>query len=1230
MPGPTPNQQRAIAAGGNVLVEAAAGAGKTRTVVERCLDRVLRAPDPVSFENLLMVTFTEAAAAEMRRRIREALEARHAAAPDHAWLAEQLALLDSACIGTLHSFCLRLVREHFHVLGLDPQVSVLDDAQARLLAAETLDAILQRHYAGSAPADQAVQRLILEHGGGRDESLRALALRLHDYAQTLPDADGWLRGQLASFQSPQPAPWEAWLLEGLADWRREWLETLATLPSENLNAGQCLATLKAWPRPFTREQAAAGLEQVLAANGPWPKGKKVKFQEPLKPLFAEAAFLHSLARCPADGPDPLVEDWSWVRPHMKALLELTLEFSQAFAEAKRAVGGVDFHDLEQFALRLLWDAPARQPTALARHWRARLRLVFVDEYQDINAAQDAILEALSGEGAAANRFLVGDVKQSIYRFRLANPRIFQQKARDWREGGPGGQVIPLADNFRSHEAILEFANAVFGALLRPEVGGVGYPDEARLRVGRPELRPERTLANDAAPRVELHLRLTGGEDEAGDAAAGVDLGDLTKAEQEARLVGLRLRALKQQGLRIWKEGTWQPVQWRDMVVLLRSAPNWAEAFAKEFARLQIPLEVERGGFYDSTEVTDLLSLLQLLDNPLQDLPALAVLRSPFVGLTLDELAALRLAHRPGRLWLAALRLHRERPEAAATKASTQPGGCARESAADLPPTGHRPGAFSEPAVRAAAASAWPKLDRFFRSFARWRQLARQGALSHCLETVLDETHYEDWLLAQPRGPQRRANVRQLLSLTRQFDQFQRQGLFRFLNFVAAQQEAGLDAEPASVATGDTVRLMTIHRSKGLEFPVVVVAGLGKGFNLQDLKGAVVLDEDYGLCPLVKPAQSDQRYPSLPWWLAARRQRRETLGEELRLLYVAFTRPCDRLLLAGTASRRRAEARWGETAPAQLTTQHLARANCALDWLGPLLPTLCGRPDWMDQPSGQHQLLTWTLHKEEDLVAAPDAPASPTPVTPPDPEALADLAARLRWRYAWPEATVEPAKTSVTALRRRLAEDLEAEARPLFRAWTSGGKAHHAGPAAAAPGLSAAERGTAQHKFLQHAALAQLTDEAQVRREVERLTAAGVLSRVEAGVVDAAALAEFWCSDLGRALREQPAAHVHRELPFTARFSAQDFASLGLPLNVALGEEEFIVVQGVADLAVVRPAEIWLVDFKTDELTAREVEAKARHYAPQLRLYGLALERIYDRAVRRRWLHFLAARRTVAV
>ena len=348
----TPSQQRAVTARGNVLVMAGAGTGKTKTLVTRCLDCLAR--ERAALDELLIVTFTEAAAAELRHRLRRELENQAAAEPGDDHWPRQLALFDLAHIGTLHSFCLRLVREHFHELGLDPQLAILDTGEARQRASETLNELFQTHYAGEDEFSRAVQNLIHVHGGGRDENIRQLVLRLHHYSQTRPDAAGWLKDQLQHFSQNEPTDWQRWLTGAIADWRSEWLPILDPLQSGNEKAAELKNLFARLTPEAPRAVAADWLEQIISADGNWPAKKKTVLRQPLAELFAEAALLASLAR-EKNGTDPLAEDWGWVREHMATLLQLAQAFAAAFAAQKRADGVVDFHDLEQFALQLLWD-----------------------------------------------------------------------------------------------------------------------------------------------------------------------------------------------------------------------------------------------------------------------------------------------------------------------------------------------------------------------------------------------------------------------------------------------------------------------------------------------------------------------------------------------------------------------------------------------------------------------------------------------------------------------------------------------------------------------------------------------------------------------------------------------------------------------------------------------------------------------------------------------------------
>ncbi len=1197
----TPSQQNAVAVRGNVLVMAGAGTGKTKTLVERCLDCLER--DSAAINELLIVTFTEAAAAEMRQRLRHALEAKAQDAALNSqpstlnFWQEQLARFDLAHIGTLHSFCRKLVREHFYELGLDPQLALLDEGEARQRAHEVLAEQFHSHYEGAGEISLAVQNLVQVHGGGRDEDIRALILQLHHYSQTRPDAAGWLAEQTEKFSRPEPGDWQNWLLAALASWRDEWLPVLETFKTENVKAAELAGILSRLSKSFSRAQAADVLEQIVSADGNWPLKKKTVLRKPLEDFFDEAAFLVALAPI-KNGTDPLAEDWSWVRGQMETLLRLAQEFATRFAEAKRRDSVMDFHDLEQFALQLLWNFSTGEPTAVAAAWRAKLKFIFVDEYQDINAAQDKIIAALAhnaspspsiplpseGRGkpeATGNRFLVGDVKQSIYRFRLADPKIFRGYARDWKTSG---KIIPLSENFRSREGLLNFVNSVCGLIMREEIGGVAYDAEATLKFGSPQTRSELSVANDSAPRVELLLRLKPGRNVARDEAEG-EFADLAEAQKEARLVAQHLKDCVAGKTQIWDEHgkSFRAAEWRDVAILLRSPRGKSEVFAKEFERAGIPLAVAPGNFFEGAEILDLISLLQLLDNPLQDVPCIAVLRSPFVGLSLDELAEIRLAAREKHFWTALVRIQN-----------------------------------SEARIQKLVA----KVSKFLEKFSRWRKLVKQISLSQCLEEILAETFYADWLRAQPRGPQRAANVAGFLLLTQKFDQFQRQGLRHFLKFIENQQAMAVEPEVPATVAENAVRLMSIHQSKGLEFPVVVLADLAKKFNEQDLRAEIIFDEELGLCPKVKPPASGRRYPSLPHWLAQRRQQRELRGEELRLLYVALTRARDNLILTASITEKNWEEKW--TQPQPVTTQKIADANSFADWLRM----------WFALNSKKEELLRWRLADDAELANADKAEIGNLKLeTEPaglDMVAMEKLKIVLDRPYPQLNTTRHKAKSSVTELRRAAAE-LDDEAEPMFPdagppppARTQNFKSKISNLKPDDSKLSATEIGSAHHTFLQHVALGKTGDWAA---EINRLVQENYLSAAEAAALDLDALAAFWNSTLGEKLISHRAA-VRRELPFTARFSPAEISKIiGCKIPPAEMKNEFVVVQGVADLVVLLPAEIWLVDFKTDAVNADGLAEKIRTYTPQLKLYAAALKKIFKRPVTLRALHFLAAGRT---
>ncbi|MFM2082332.1 MAG: hypothetical protein RL380_1023, partial [Verrucomicrobiota bacterium] len=1192
----TPQQSAAITARGNVLVVAGAGTGKTHTLIARCLRLI--AEERASLENILLVTFTEAAAAELRARLRQDLLKLHATAPTDEHLAEQLALLETARISTLHGFCLQLIRAHFHLLGLDPSFGILDEQQTRPLQRTALDELLEQHYSGTTAHNRAVQQLIRTVGRGADKHIRSLILRLHAYTQSLPDPAAWLAAQEKYFAETTPAHWQKLFIQAVADWRDEWTNKLnGDFEMDEVPAVElALTALTALPKNPSLEQASTALRAVLEADADkeknWPRGSIGKVRDPLKKFFSDAEFLGALA--PDGQTDPLAEDWQWARSTMTVLLLLVRDFTEQFAAKKRELGGVDFTDLEQLALRLLRESD------LAASWRARFSHVFVDEYQDINAAQDAILTALSRNGDQANRFLVGDVKQSIYRFRLANPKIFQTYQRDWPN------TLALTENFRSRQSLINFVNPLFAALMRADTGSVDYEP---LVFGAAAERASLAAKFGDKPSVELHFIAKAGEpnDEEEETETPVaekpTAPDLLAVEREARLVARRLRELHERGELIWDKElkVFRPVKWRDMTVLLRSPRGRAEAFAIEFNKAGVPLTAARDGFFASPEVSDLLNLLKLLDNPLQDVPLAAVLRSPLVGLSPDELATIRAEGGRDLFWTA-------------LSACVVRGACSVESA--MPANNSRT-THHAPLVT--------KLKTFCSQFAAWRELIRHTSLSQTLETALTETHYESLLHADPRGGEKLGNVRKLLELARQFDPYQRQGLYRFLRFVQSQEDEDLDLEPAASPTDDAVRLISIHRSKGLEFPIVALAGLGTKFNEQGLGAHILLDEQLGLCPKITPPDSEESYSGLTHWLARRTEQRELRGEELRLLYVALTRARDRLILVGTVAQPADKVKWSPC-PDAISTDAVLAARSHLDWLKLWLPRATTDADWRDDRSGGNQLLDWKILDAQateftETTTTTNNPIAAACETAIPAEALPQLHARLGWQYPHREATTRSGKTTVSTLRREAhADDAEQIFKPAHTRKISGGK------------LSAAETGTAHHKFLQLLDLASVATEMDLRNQANSFLAREMMTSEELAVLDFAALADFWQSEFGQRVRKQSPELIHRELPFTARMKTADLRELDLlPANSTLTDDEFVTVQGAVDLAVIFPGqEIWLLDFKTDDLDETQLEARAEKYRQQLLLYARALARIYQVPVRVCRLHFLKPRRSVAV
>lgn len=1184
----TEAQRAAIEAEANTLVVAGAGTGKTRTLIERCL-RLLFGSRQISLDRLLVVTFTEAAAAEMRHRLRTAIEAR-AEEPGMATpCALHLARLDSAQISTLHSFCYRLVREHFGELGTDPAAVVLTEEQSAVLAAETLEELFDEHYRRAHAWSEDVHRLLRNDHHGWDRALGELVLRLHHYIQTRPHPEQWLNDQAARW-SDTISPWPEHLNDLLNEWRARWLPALEAAPLDNSGIA-CAARLVRDAHGARLLSLPAALVELDQAKTTWPRGKKGLWRDPFEKFFEDAKLLASFT------PAALQEDWLWAQPSIQTLLRLTGQFAQKFGEAKRARAALDFHDLEQLALQLLCEPNGEDATPLARHWQKRFDAVFVDEFQDINPAQDLILRCVSPPSGVGERFLVGDIKQSIYGFRQADPRIFARYLA--LPDSAGWNKVHLSDNFRSRASILGFVNGLFERIMRADIGGVEYNAGSALRFGNAEGRAQLGAPIDALPAVEFHLRIKSEADQAADDETE-DTGAFSEtedAEWEARLAARRLRALH--GTPFFDEPSQRerPLEWSDMAVLLRAAGPKAETWAKAFDAFGIPLSLKRDVFYATEEIRDLINLLTILDNPIQDIPLLGVLRSPFAGFKAAELAEVRMALLKVPFWLALTGFHERH-------------------------SGH---------------PVWAKVDAFLEQFQRWRNLHRTASIRERLEVVLADSGYGEWLLGRPRGRQRYANVGKFLDVARDFDRLRGENLYRFLRHLEQVQEAAGDIEPAAASGIDAVRLMTVHQSKGLEFPLVLIADLGKRWNNRDLSRPLLLDDELGLCPTIKPPGGVQRYQSLVHWAAQSRRRLDSLGEEMRILYVALTRARHRLVLTATATEKTME-QWAELAGAADSPDCVTKSTSWLGWLGSHFARI--QPGWNADEEAIHPGWSHTIYRNlQQLI--PPASASNISTTPNRGTRIVPGSVEFAFQFKYPHtaATRQAAKTSVTAQRRARETDEDSAVpgfpsppRPARLASTPSGR----------PGASAhdsRERGEATHAFLEHIDLRRACDLADLQAQAASLAKLGLISSNKPSLINLSAIAAFWDSAVGRLLRDHHA-QIRREMPFTVRLPVDTMQRSGALATASFPatterqtsstDGEWVVLQGVADLVVLGKDETWLLDYKTDDIPADQLELRVTLHRPQLELYRAALQAIFRRPVTHAWLHFLGPNRTFEV
>jgi ATP-dependent helicase/nuclease subunit A len=1237
------------ATGSGLLVSAAAGSGKTSVLAARCAHLVCDAADKCSVNELLVVTFTEAAAAEMKDRIEKALREKLAekAGKEDLYVRKQLKLVEHAAISTLHGFCLRLVRQHFHRLGLDPGARVLDPDETALMRSDVVRDVFVDRYEAS---DEAFVRFVDAYGEGNDEGLMSLVLRAHDLMESLVDPQDWRRIALERIGDAGDKPLrESELgkdflaavtqeLVGLTRLARQ--AAAARVPAEFPKYVQYVEAMSTEAEGWLTLLRDKGYDALARAVQAYEPERLPTYSNSLRGKQEAQAVVGELKDAMKDG---VLREWlrftsdEWqqamraTRAHAAAFLSLVEEFGQRYEKDKREARGLDFADLERLALRLLRDerAAGLTPTNVARACHRQFRHVLVDEYQDINAVQEAILvlastECLCGKDEqdasassdssfslhpsafSSNLFCVGDVKQSIYRFRLADPARFLAKAASFRDPGVHniGRVIDLKANFRSRGKLLGAINDVFERLMSEAAAEITYDDSHRLREGMqyPDGDPKTCFAGSPIEMHVLPARPRGGSDDF-DAAAE----ELDRTEREALLISRRVKQMMGQvggspRMCVMRRGDGglqpDPIKYSDIVILLRATAHKADQIGDVLRAQGVPVYCDRGGgFFEAPEIRDMLALLSLLDNQRQDVPMAAVLRSPLSGLAHaeDVLARVRLAFADDPFHLAVVRYAKERDD---------------ELAASL--------------------------NDFLKQLDAWRRTAHRRPLAEVIWAVYEQTGYLAYCAGLEDGRQRQANLLHFHQRAEQFGAFSRQGLYRFLRFLEQLQREQETARPAvGGEADDVVRIMSIHASKGLEFPVVFLPDLGKMHNLGDAKGSILIDRAAFLGLSAIDEHKQIRYPSLAQVMVKRRMLRQSLAEELRLLYVAMTRAKEHLVLIGTSDAANVE-KWKEQWAAHagaLPPDRFSAGRSLMDWVGPAWAMLAGEGKHsIDVTShDEAEMATWAvadalrpkLSKEQQRLAR----LEPLPGEPAVDGAARAVIDRLSYRYPHARLSQLPAVRSVSTWTKEgksvavaaEVEDVDERRRkqvPMDRVLRTPriliDDANHR--------ATQAEIGSATHLVLQYLDFAGDCDEADVAVQINGLVNRRLLPAAQARWVDVESILWFFGTEVGQMMRRH-ARDLWREMPFhlavdPSRFDAA--ASSG-------DRPDQVMVRGRIDVMVPTPGGMVVIDYKTDRVTPADVAGRTEIYRGQVEIYREALQRITGKAIAACYLVYLTPR-----
>lgn len=1333
----TKAQQKVIdARNKNILVSAAAGSGKTAVLVERIIAMISEGDHPMDIDHLLVVTFTNAAAAEMRERIGKAIDKKLLENPDNLHLQRQSSLLQSAQITTIHSFCLNVIRNYFHRIDLDPSFKIAEEAEITLMKSDVISDILERWYEeGREDFHDFVESYSYSKS---DLPIEELIIQLYNFSMSDPWPKTWIERKRQSF-----------FLDSLTQmndtsWMKELLEyvrvVLLDLYSKNT---QALAVCHEADGPSAYETALLSdrsiLDTLLQANTyeeyaklfpgiaydrlsnrkeegvqPWKKDRVKELREEVKKGIKDLAGQYFFQT-----PEEMLKDLQSVGSIMQVLFDLTLEFMDEFANKKEEKNLIDFNDLEHFALKILVSVEDGKafPTQAALELGEQFDEILIDEYQDSNMVQETLLRSISREEQGSpNRFMVGDVKQSIYKFRLAMPEIFMEKYGSYscEESNSEGETnyyqrIDLDKNFRSRDTVLQYVNRIFEQIMQKSVGGIIYDEAASLKYGelyeetliplplQTEGKAELTdqeeismeqkrsvlmdlLSEDVRSRLaqETELLLVteeeGSSDQSEYARTSSQEGKgeeeevvitnetsqeeavYTKRELEARAIARRIKELTdpETGMLIFdqKAKKHRIATLKDIVILLRSITGWSEIFVNTLMQEGIPAYADTGtGYFRTIEIMTILNMLHIIDNPRQDIPLVGVLYSPMVGMTSTELAMIRAFDRNTNMYCALLAFTGQEEGQEDDQVKKQEDNESTENKAGIDNKadignkadidnkagidnkvgiGNKAGIDNKTDINNKENELKAKAKKFLSRLHYYRSLVNHKPIHELIQIILDETGYYHYASTMPGGEQRQANIDMLISRAVRFEKGSYTGLFHFIRYIEKLHKYEVDFGEAATSgeQDNTIRIMSIHKSKGLEFPIVIVAAMGKQFNTQDLRSSIVLHSELGVGPDYIDSKQRTKVSTLLKKVIQKKVQIENLGEELRVLYVAMTRAKEKLILSGYLKSV------DEIKRKEFSFFELLSAKTYLDWVLPAMVNCMG-----GSPVIEKDVLLWKENEmqitvlskavllQAELTKQLFLQQDSQELTTIDPEKTYDselkeeVKSRFNYRYAYSKEAGLKVKMTVSELKKLgqlQDEELSVSLYPVNTMNNSDGTL----PEATVPAflreeetvMTGTDRGTLYHKVLELINLIKVQNKEDLLRELEDLVRRNKLKYEDVKKLKLDYIFNFVTSDVAERMRRaQQNDKVYKEKQFVMGISASEVLK-------DTDSNELILIQGIIDVFFEEDGGFVLLDYKSDIVS--DERQLVHRYQVQLKYYKRALEQMLNKKVKEMLIYSL--------